>query len=235
MAERDDEIHRLQRELEAMRRKQEVMRRDLRDTSYDEYLRLCHEESFITLQIQTEPGLTCDGETNVTNKHYPLELRPWDDFLEEQRRHHRIIQETIPGFLLPSKMTVRTIAEALDREEPVASEQDLRIFEHLAVEDPVEIIFAAFSSRSQDQPNGRELDCKKIKFNNQPDSANNSINSDAVEASVKYRPDKLVIRTSFSGDRFIVFPVEYKAAHEISLESFQVAIPASSRESLAVK
>ncbi|CVK92422.1 uncharacterized protein FMAN_07318 [Fusarium mangiferae] len=286
MTDRDDKIHRLQRELDAMqkreqlaneqarlareqenaarerekeareqekasREREENLKRDQRNTSYDEYLLLCHEILFTPLKVQDKSKSSGGGTTDVTGKHYPLTLRPWNGFLDAQRLCHDIITKTTSGFLLPSKIAVCAIAEA-SHKRPVASEEDLRTFEHLAVEDPVENIIAAFGPRSQDHPNGRDFDCKVISFENQPlsllepdetdrDSDRNDgdeIFFEAVQGPPgskkrmalhrkvvrKRGPDKWAIRTRFSGQQCTAFPGEYKAAHKIPVESFQKAM-----------
>ncbi|KAG5778490.1 hypothetical protein H9Q73_007844 [Fusarium xylarioides] len=274
MTNRDDEIHRLQRELDAMQKREQLANeqtrlareqekaarereenlkreRDQRKTSYEEYLLLCHEVLFTTLKVQDKSKSSGGGTTDVTGKHYPLTLRPWNGFLDAQRLCHDMITKTISGFLLPSKIAVHAIAGVLHK-RPVASEEDLRTFEHLAVEDPVENIIAVFGPRSQDHPNGRDLDCKAISFENQPlsllepDETGCDSDSDdgdeiffeavqglprskkrmALHRKVirKRGPDKWAIHTRFSGQQYMAFPGEYKAAYKIPIESFQKAM-----------
>ncbi|GAO14669.1 hypothetical protein UVI_02008830 [Ustilaginoidea virens] len=258
MADRDDEIRRLRLELEAARGEADRAKDEAdrakdeadrakehqRNTSYDEYLRICHEELFITLEVRGQLTLTGSGITNVTGKHYPLILRPWDGFLDEQRLCHDIITETISGFLLPSKLDVRAIARTSNT-RPVHSEEDLRIFEYLAVEKPVENIMSVFGRRSQENPNGREVDCKAIWFENQPSSLTEPDDEDGDEVVSenvqgqpgsrkkrvlarrglsRKRPDRWAICTRLSGQQCITFPCEYKAAHKIPVECFQEAM-----------
>ncbi|EWG46526.1 hypothetical protein FVEG_06982 [Fusarium verticillioides 7600] len=263
MTDRDDEIRELRRQLEAAnerekaaqereeaaRQREESLRRDQRNTSYHEYLRLCHEELFMTLTVQDKARSSSGGTTDVTGKYYPLTLRPWDGFLDGQRRCHTIIEETVPELLLPSRNDVRAVARASNK-RPVASEEDLRTFEHLAIEDPVENVFAVFGPRSQTCPGGQELDCKAITFENhclsltEPDDTD-SDDGDIDEIFVKpmhrqpgskkrmalHRriprkrgPDKWAIRTTLAGEKYAAFPGEYKAAHKIPAESFQKAM-----------
>ncbi|EXL39148.1 hypothetical protein FOCG_18234 [Fusarium oxysporum f. sp. radicis-lycopersici 26381] len=239
MTDHDDEIQRLRRKLKEMeeretaaieretaaiereelaRAREENLRRDQRDTSYDEYLRLCHEDLFTTLKVQDKSKSSGGGTTD----------------------------EILQGFLLPSRIAVRAIAQAANK-RPVASEDDLRTFEHLAVEDPVENIFAALGSRSQNHPIGRELDCKASTFENHPLSLTETDeidrNDDEVffetvqgqsgskkrvarqrRASRRKGPDRWCIRARNSGGKNTTFPSEYKAAHKIPVESFQKAM-----------
>ncbi|KAF5022313.1 hypothetical protein F66182_5642 [Fusarium sp. NRRL 66182] len=231
---------------EAAREREEILRHGQRNTSYREYLRLCHEELFTTLAVQDKEKSSSGGTTDVKGKYYPLTLRPWDGFLDGQRRCHTTIEETIPELLLPSRNDVRAVARASNK-RPVASEDDLRTFEHLAIEDPVENVFALFGPRSRTRPNGRELDCKAITFENhslsltEPDDTD-SDHSDIDEIVVrpmhgqpgsrkrmalhrkvqrKRGPDRWAIRTTLAGDKYAAFPGEYKAAHKIPAESFQ--------------
>ncbi|KAF5023361.1 hypothetical protein F66182_4564 [Fusarium sp. NRRL 66182] len=251
MTARDDEILRLQRELAASQEREKNLIYNQRNTSHDEYLRLCHEELFTTLKVQVGSKSTGGGTTDVTGKHYPLTLRHWEGFLDEQRLCHDIIKETIPGFLLPSRLAVRAIAEPAN-EEPLASEDDLWMFERLAIEFPVEKIIAAFGSRSQDHTRGREFNCKAITFKNQPlnmmESDNEACDSDSSDGDEPFHeavqgqpgsrkrmalsrkvsrrrgPDKWVIHTRHSGEKHASFPGEYKAAYKLPPESFQKAL-----------
>ncbi|KAJ3454650.1 hypothetical protein MRS44_013250 [Fusarium solani] len=221
MTDRDDEIQNLRRELketkereaaarereaaarereaaarereELARAREENLRRDQRDTSYDEYLRLCHEELFTTLKVQDKSKSSGGGTTDVTGKHYPLWLRPWDGFLDEQKSCHLIIKAILQGFHLPSRLAVRAIAQATSK-RPVASEDDLRTFEHLAVEDPVENVFAALGPRSQNHPIGRELDCKAITFENHPLSLTETDEIDRNDDEAAMHREDLFIR-----------------------------------------
>ncbi|KAF4471714.1 kinase-like domain [Fusarium albosuccineum] len=277
MTDRDDEIRKLQRALEEAKKREaaargrevaarereelarareESLQHDQRHTSYDEYLQLCHRDLFTTLKVQDKSKSSGGGTTDVTGKHYPLRLRPWDGFLDEQRSYHRIIEEILQNDspLLPSRLAVRAIAQTANK-RPVASEDDLRTFEHLAVEDPVEKVFAEFGPRSQSHPIGRQLDCKAITFENQPpsltetdetDRNNDEVVFEAVpgqsgsnkrvarqrRASRRKGPDKWSHRTRHSGVVSTAFPIEYKAAHKIPVESFQKALH---REDLFVR
>ncbi|KAH7123430.1 hypothetical protein B0J13DRAFT_566621 [Dactylonectria estremocensis] len=263
MTDHDDEIQRLQRELkvakeraaaagereEAARAREEELRRDQRHTSYDEYLRLCHRDLFSTLQVQDKSKSSGGGTTDVTGKHYPLQLQPWKGFLEIQKTYHDIIREILQDdHLLPSQLAVLAIAQTASK-RPVASEDDLRTFEHLAVEDPVENILAVTGPRSQSHPIGQELDCNAITFENHPlsltetgetdgDDDDDEIFFETVQgqtgskkrvarqrkASRRKGPDRWCIRASHTGTRKTAFPIEYKAAHKIPVESFQKAM-----------
>ncbi|KAG5787885.1 hypothetical protein H9Q69_013052 [Fusarium xylarioides] len=242
MPERDDEIYELRRQLEAANKREESLRRDQNNTSYYEYLRLCHEELFMTLKVQDKARPSSGGTTDVTGKHYPLTLRPWEEFLDKQRLCQRIIEETVSGFLFPSRNDVHAIARASNK-RPVASEEDLRTFEHLAVEDPVENVFAAFGPRSRLQSSGRELDCESIIFENHPLSLMEPDDDDEIVVKPaqgqsgsnkrmalprkvlrKRGPDRWAIRTRLTGEKCTAFPGEYKAAHKIPAESFQKAM-----------
>ncbi|KAL5592875.1 hypothetical protein FOBRF1_013183 [Fusarium oxysporum] len=246
MTDHDDEVQKLRRELKELKEREEDLRRDQRDTSYDEYLQLCHKDLFTTLKVQDKSKSSGGGTTDVTGKHYPLWLRPWDGFLDEQKSCHSIIKAILQGFLLPSRLAVRAIAQAAHK-RPVASEDDLRTFEHLAVEDPVENVFAALGSLSQNHPIGRELDCKAITFENHPlsltetdeiDRNDDEVFFEAVQgqsgpkkrvarqrrASRRKGSDRWCIRARNSGEKNTAFPSEYKAAHKIPVESFRGAM-----------
>ncbi|KAL2670236.1 hypothetical protein Neosp_014703 [[Neocosmospora] mangrovei] len=212
-------------------------------TTFEEYLRYCHEHLFKSLQASDDLLLTKSSEstTSVDAKYYPLKLRPWEDFLGSQRTHYNIIREVLNGTrLLPSLSYVEETSETADGPN-VASEADLNLFERLALEEPAQKVYKVFGPRCQSHPMTQGLECTNIRFTNQlptlqePDGNEESgrISQTTQKQPRLGFPDRWCgrrIAGEQSGPRngrgqdHIAFPIEYKAAHKIGVQDFEAAL-----------
>ncbi|RMJ00578.1 hypothetical protein CDV36_015870, partial [Fusarium kuroshium] len=120
----------------------EASEKQTQPTTLDEYIAACHSLVFSSFNIERNRKLTSKGPiTNPRNKWCPTNLRPWPDFLRQQRitfgtlydifpTHRRIFENR--SFLsgLGSRMAKRKITD----------EKVLEYFLHNSVEDPVRAI-----------------------------------------------------------------------------------------------
>ncbi|KAH6645642.1 hypothetical protein BKA67DRAFT_639738 [Truncatella angustata] len=97
-----------------------------RRTTLDEYIAATHQLVANHFAVETDKGLTSKGPiTNPYNKLCPKNLRPWPDFLEQQRPTLGALYGTFPRIA----------------KRPISCEKTLEYFLHNTVEDPVREIF----------------------------------------------------------------------------------------------
>ncbi|KAM6514126.1 hypothetical protein FALCPG4_015286 [Fusarium falciforme] len=237
-----DEVKSLKKELAETRAALLVHKK----TTFDEYLRYCHEHLFKSLKVRAPPAATSSQSTTTVNgKYYPLKLRPWEDFITSQRTHYNIMRDVLSNsHLLPSLSEVESVTEDALMAGPVTCEADLKEFEYRALENPVGKIFRVFGPLCQSHRATKGLKCDKVVFRNRVDALTET---DPVEHSrvsaqpIQKRrgqsgPQKKVIREQDKprigvpdrwctrDETMIAFPVEYKAAHKITVEDFVQAL-----------
>ncbi|KAH7114572.1 hypothetical protein B0J13DRAFT_630896 [Dactylonectria estremocensis] len=75
-----------QQRAEREQQRAEEAEEQTRPTTLDEYIAACHDLVFSKFAVETDKKLTSKGPiTNPRNKWCPTHLRPWSDFLEQQR------------------------------------------------------------------------------------------------------------------------------------------------------
>ena len=122
------------------------------NTTFEEYLKLCHTHLSKSLSIQADKSRSTQGTvTSPKNKCYSNKLRQWEGFLEGQKSRFDEIYNHFhppskpPGKLFDSSHALEEIGRKIcDRN--FASEDDLRPHQHLAVESPIVDIISALKS-----------------------------------------------------------------------------------------
>ncbi|KAK2670233.1 hypothetical protein RAB80_014370 [Fusarium oxysporum f. sp. vasinfectum] len=119
-AERERQEERQRAEKEQQRA--EASEEQTRLTTLDEYIAACHASVFSRFAIETDPKLTSRGSiTNPRDKWCPGNLRPWPDFLDQQKLTFAD-EKTLEYFLHNSvEDPVRAIIQQLKQVEEVSS------------------------------------------------------------------------------------------------------------------
>ncbi|KAK6829337.1 hypothetical protein PG995_005377 [Apiospora arundinis] len=235
-------------EKEQQRAEKEQQRADIseeqtRPTTLDEYIVACHASAFSRFTIEPDPQLTSRGPiTNPRDKWCPKILRPWDDFIEQQRIVFGILYDTFPtdsrvfenrNFLvgLGNRISQRLIAD----------EKTLEYFLHNSVEDPVRAILQQLK-RVEEVGNAYQIG-DGIIFENHPHAI-----SDVAEEVVaretpasppqtpnhrrdlhQLRPDQICVYrndSSTSALRTMVYVCEYKPPHKLTVAHLRVGLRA---------
>ncbi|KPM36116.1 hypothetical protein AK830_g10442 [Neonectria ditissima] len=252
--QRADEAERAQQEErqradEAERAQQEERQRadeaveQTRATTLDEYIAACHTSVFSKFTVETDRKLTSKGPiTNPRNKWCPTHLRPWTDFLEQQRAIFGAVYDTFPtqsrffenrNFLtgLGNRVSQRSIAD----------EKTLEHFLHNSVENPVRAIIEHLKQVVEvraafDMGNG-------IIFENHPHAL-----SDVAEEVVaqeppstplqtpeqtrdlnQLRPDQICVYRSndaLTTTRTMIYVSEYKPPHKLTAPHLRLGLRA---------
>ena len=127
--------------------------------------------------VQTDKSMSTGGTTTKTDdKCYPRKLCHWDDFIEVQQGYFN----TIYNVFHPSPNTARQFfdprlaVEYLRRKanpKLVASEEDIKPHQHLALQQPVVDIISVLSEMAQMHPILKDLNIGHgVTFENHPNT-----------------------------------------------------------------
>ncbi|RMZ91391.1 hypothetical protein DV736_g1376, partial [Chaetothyriales sp. CBS 134916] len=208
-----------------------------RPSTFAEYLLHCHTHLFESIRAETNKRLTTKGDgTSARSKTCPDTIRPWTSFLEEQSA---IFERLFNLYPLDDPERVYenlSMVEGLQRRMPgrIGSEDQLRIVQKLAIEDPVSFIVKHLAT--MDTVRGEFVLPQEIRFDN-------NINIlDAREEEVAermrpstpepgrdhraFRPDQICVYTNDgSNDRTRpALVVEYKPPHKVTTAMLRVGL-----------
>lgn len=204
-----------------------------RRTTLDEYIAACHELVFSELKVEKDKTLTSKGSiTSPRNKLCPTSLKPWPDFLQQQR--------TTFGKLYTAFPTERRVFESRNflaglgsriSQRAIANEKTLEYFQHNSIEDPVRVIMDELKKVDEvrtifDIGDG-------IIFENHPnaisDVGKEVVGREAASISPQtpnrgrdlnqLRPDQICVYRSNDGPearRTMIYISEYKAPHKLT-------------------
>ena len=213
--------------------------RRVRATTFDEYVKACHEHISKRFSIQTTESLATTGAlTSVTGKVCPGKLRRWETFYDAQASclsHARKLFHADDGPRARRFATVQHLKELGDDlcQRKYASESDLAIYERLAVEGPTAKIMEQLSQLTE--LDGLVFDNHANSLNDQGEEAlerdvTEELQSLAIqehttthEASAVLkggRPDQYCIYKA-AGSHKLLLVAEYKAAHKLSVADLQ--------------
>ncbi|KAH7465380.1 hypothetical protein FOMA001_g17028 [Fusarium oxysporum f. sp. matthiolae] len=150
--ERQEERQRAEREQQRAEKEQQRAEREqqraeaseeqTRLTTLDEYIAACHASVFSRFAIETDPKLTSRGSiTNPRDKWCPKNLRPWPDFLDQQKFIFGTLYDAFPteSRVFENRNFLAGLGNRISQ-RPIADEKTLEYFLHNSVEDPVRAI-----------------------------------------------------------------------------------------------
>ncbi|EXK76918.1 hypothetical protein FOQG_18355 [Fusarium oxysporum f. sp. raphani 54005] len=133
--QRAEEAERQQQE---ERQRAEASEEQTRLTTLDEYIAACHTSVFSRFAIETDPKLTSRGSiTNPRDKWCPKNLRPWPDFLDQQKLTFGALYDAFPteSRVFENRNFLAGLGNRISQ-RPIADEKTLEYFLHNSVEDP---------------------------------------------------------------------------------------------------
>ncbi|KAK8010338.1 hypothetical protein PG990_009303 [Apiospora arundinis] len=250
-AERElqEERQHAERELqeERQRAEREQQRADIseeqtRRTTLDEYIAACHTSVFSSFAIEPDPKLTSRGPiTNPRDKWCPENLRPWPDFLEQQRIVFGTLYDTFPteSRYFENRNFLAGLGNRISR-RPIADEKTLEYFLHNSVEDPVRAILEQL--KVEEVGSVYQIG-DGIIFENHP-HAISDIAEEVVAREIpasppqtpnhrrdlhQLRPDQICVYrddSSTSALRTMVYVCEYKPPHKLTAPHLRVGLRA---------
>jgi hypothetical protein len=237
---RQEERHRAEREQQRADEAEEQTRR----TTLDEYITACHDLVFSKFAVQTDKTLTSRGPiTNPRNKWCPTNLKPWSDFLEQQRHVFGTLRDTLPtddNQLFESRGFLAGLGTRISR-RLVGDEKTLEYFLHNSVEDPVREIIEQL--RLVEEINGIFDLGNGIIFENHPHSISD-VSPEVVGSEApstprtpdhnkldlnQLRPDQICVYRSNGGpseNRTIIYVSEYKPPHKLTAPHLRLGLRA---------
>ncbi|KAJ2896006.1 hypothetical protein MKZ38_005978 [Zalerion maritima] len=236
------------RQEERQRAEREKQRADeaeeqTRPTTLDEYIAACHDSVFSKFAVETDRKLTSKGPiTNPRNKWCPTNLRPWSDFLKQQRVIFGALYDTFPAQsrVFESRNFLAGLGNRVSQRS-IANEKTLENFLHHSVEDPVRVIIEQLKqveevSSAFDIGNG-------IIFENHPhaisDVAEEVIDletpstplqtPDCTRDLSQLRPDQICVYRSSDAlvtMRTMIYVSEYKPPHKLTAPHLRLGLRA---------
>jgi hypothetical protein len=202
-------------------------------TTFQEFLRACHDNIHQALSIETDKSLTTKGVTSSKNKYYPKRLKPWDDYPRIQQEY---FNEILDHLQPPDKPAPRLFS-SIDNIEytgrrlggrKLASEKDLESYERFAVEEMVtdvisqsgngtKVVFDNHTNSLSDM----DRDVQAMQIQTPPETSPQSSRSPSPASAPESRPirstaDQFCIYKDVYGKRQLSLVVEYKPAHKLS-------------------
>lgn len=137
-----ERVEQLEKLLRAAELRAEASEEQTRATTLNEYIAACHSLVFSKFVVERDRSLTSKGSiTNPRNKLCPTSLRPWPNFIEQQRIASGVLYNTSSEStrLFESRNFLSGLGDRISR-RPIANEKGLEYFLHNSVEDPVRSI-----------------------------------------------------------------------------------------------
>jgi len=232
---------------EAEKQRQEAEKR-IQKSTFLEFLHHCHTYYTEPLGVQTDKEQSTGGTTvRPYGACYPFKLLHWDDFIDGQRSRFDIVSDVFhpkpqpddashsmppPAIrALPSKIEVEGNGRyACSR--LFASEDDLKIHQHYAVELPVTDIVAALSKTSHPSiqkfhiGSGVSFENHKNTLSKESQGADKRQRlSNSQHKKIRTGPsDQICVHHRADGKRTMAFIIEYKAPHKLTVEDFRWAL-----------
>ena len=212
-------------------------REETRQTTLNEYLRLCHEYLSETISVQTNKALCTQGDpSNAKGKVRPDFLKPWEGFINTQKETlgslYAVYQSDDMLQCFDNRNYIKIQGEKVAAQK-LSSEQELVNNQRDTVETPVTAIIAHL--KSQDGVR-KELGLEGgVEFYNHL----NPLNENARELAQKLeaqqvlepstprrlppsishcRPDQVCVYTTFDNGIQPTLVVEYKAPHKVTCD-----------------
>ncbi|KAI4183673.1 MAG: hypothetical protein L6R41_005267, partial [Letrouitia leprolyta] len=193
-------------------------------STLEQMLEECHNHLALRFQIQPDPNKCTRGEmTRPEGKKCPKILLPWTNFLEEQQDAFDTAYEKLHPIGDPQRVFrpfnfYQGESRTFDNEF-IGSEQDLRQFQHLAVERFVTDIMKALKKPIMFENHSRPLD-----RNNEEVVARLDKPRSADPVPRPAFADRYCISKDLLGAEQLLFVTEYKAPHKLTKEYIRAAL-----------
>jgi len=237
------------RRAEEERQRAEEADQRTQGTTFEESLKACHQHLHKALSIETDKRLTTKGFTSPRNKFYPKSLRPWDDFPEIQQRFFDDAYGFFhpPDLPAPRHFNPLLYFEGLGRDlrlHKLASEADLESYERTALENMVariithlcemELARARFnlgqgitfenhinSLNDIAEEVQQHLRIRTPRASPHPSRSSSSSGSESDSKPTQTRADQFCVYKNVDDIRKLLFLVEYKPPHKLSIGNLQ--------------
>lgn len=200
----------------------------LRDTTFIEFIRQCHESLSKSITLGTESKCTRGPPHKATGKVCPDRFEHWEEFSRKQDNIYRAVCK----FLEPTDNDEMRLFDSIEsievcgkhiRRNEITSEKDIELYERVAVENHVVSIVTALSKI----PAAREffhLSSDSIKYMNHLGVLRSFMRALCKERGIKLhinsKPDSICLLYDRGGER-VVLTGEYKPPHKLPIETLR--------------
>ncbi|KKZ60465.1 hypothetical protein EMCG_00752 [[Emmonsia] crescens] len=204
--------------------------RNQTNTTFQEYLDLCHIHFYKRLSVQFNISFSTKGTvTSPKGRCYPKKLLPWEGFDEGQRRRFDEVYEFFHSSSASPKLfsSSRTMEELGDMlcDRKFASEDDLRPHQQLSIEKPISTIIAALSEMEgahkqfslgrgvmfENHVNTLDEQVEEVQQHLEAQSLSNT---DTVELTL-VRADRICVYKDMEDKNSLSYLIEYKPPHKL--------------------
>jgi len=234
------------RELAERRAEQEQQRAEqaedrTRQTTFEELLESCHRLSR-SISVQTDKSLSTQGSmTSPKGKCCPTMILPWKDFptirqsaFDEVYNILHPPNETSPRLFSPL-LHIKELGRTIQSRK-IASEDDLKLFQHTTVENFVADVTSALASRHQRGEDGTLG--KGVVFENHTNTLSDmaedvqdrlqllTSSSNPHRNAKPVHADQICVYKNENNQMDLLFIIEYKAPHKLTKEVLRAGLRA---------
>ncbi|KAJ5150386.1 hypothetical protein N7492_010737 [Penicillium capsulatum] len=215
------------RKAEDERRKAEkerdLSRKSTQPSTFAEFIRMSHVHLSQPLSVQTDLELCTKGPlTSPVGRSCPTFLRPWTEFQQLQEKVYTKVLDLLEPSEEPSPRLFTSIAGLQNLQEelhlgPLASEEDLRIYSSLAVENQVHRILEKLKSIPESNVAFPRLG--GISFENHYNALRERRAPDRSRpssSSTRSNTDGFCVHQTAGGQKELLTTMEYKAPHKLT-------------------
>ncbi|OJZ81326.1 hypothetical protein ASPFODRAFT_146246 [Aspergillus luchuensis CBS 106.47] len=203
----------------------------LRDTTFIELIRQCHESLSKSMTLGTKSKCTRGPPHEATGKVCPDRFEHWSEFSRKQDD----IYSAVCKFLEPTDNDGKRLFDSIDsievsgkhiKKNEITSEQDIELYERFAVENHVVSIIAELSKI----PAAREyfhLNFEGIKYMNHLSNLRSFMKvlckERGVTLPITSKPDSVCLWYDEEGER-LVLTGEYKPPHKLPMDTLRAGL-----------
>ena len=223
----EEELQKLEEKKQKVEEELQKEKEETRGTTLTEYLSLCHEHLSKSISVEIDKSLSTQGDpSNAGGKLRPDYLRPWEDFLDTQKKTLELLYSIYPSDGMPRVFETRNQIQGQGKRvasRKLASEQDLQYLQRNIVETPVTLIVEHL--KSLDVVRNEFGLAGGIEFYNHPNTLSNDADEVAQRLEAQQlkpstsrpRPDQICVYTTVERLNKLALIVEYKAPHKLTL------------------
>lgn len=199
------------------------------NTTFPQFLELCHNLLSKDIRVQTNPKLTTKGAiTSPKGRKYPSRMRPWEGFPQQLQTFFDATYNFLcppdnpsPAAVFPAPVALQVIGRRVHR-RPISSELDLQSYERTAVEDSVIDIMEQLMI-IPGAANTLLGGCQELTFENRLNMLSESGDGMGLRQKTS-RIDQACVFRQVDGKRCLSLVREYTAPHKLTVEYLRAGL-----------
>ena len=209
--------------------RQEQAENRLQQTTFLEFIRVCHDVLSRPLRVGTPSSSTTGTIPLPKRKYCPTRLEQWVDCAAQQQDiFNSVCRHLHPEENAPRLFSSRVELDGLSKHftRPISSEHDLQTYERLAVEDHVNDVISELCKIPAAREEFRLGDGVLFDSHANVLNENDMVETDTINQSStpRGRPDQFFIHRIDGNTTTLLTTVEYKPPHKLSLEDLRMGL-----------